>query len=340
MLSKCTLAMADSLCWCPFNFVQNCGQLSLSRHLAHILLENRPTRNLKTPRVFFMFSSNSCSVVRNFPLLWAQSPWSPHSYMSSKICVSSFLVNKQEHILAGEHLATGPCRSRNHQSCTSSPDGKGLTSPCPPGQSTSPERSWDGDIPGATQKLPTYLSTNKVDMISSRRQQTMLLTSWHAKTMSPMLQSNQEGSRRSPRSGGPVNTISWPSLEQNPSPTPQTPGFPSCFIQHLPQEKSTKWELKWIQFGRFSAWENAKCWRKTTHFLPRSSSCNCSIPAWQSPSSQKCTSDGPISGNNFTCVASLWHRHWHTKTRSFICQSLSEGKYQNQWMSDLPRHVL
>lgn len=41
---------------------------------------------------------------------------------------------------------------------------------------------------------------------------------------------------------------------------------------------------------------------------PRSSSCNCSIPAWQSPSSQKCTSDGPISGNNFTCsaVPSRW----------------------------------
>lgn len=36
-----------------------------------------------------------------------------------------------------------------------------------------------------------------------------------------------------------------------------------------------------------------------------SSSCNCSIPAWQSPSSQKCTSDGPISGNNFTICRTL-----------------------------------
>jgi hypothetical protein len=42
------------------------------------------------------------------------------------------------HFLPGEHLATGLCRSRNHQGCTSSPNGKGLTSPCPPGPSTSP----------------------------------------------------------------------------------------------------------------------------------------------------------------------------------------------------------
>ena len=241
--SKCALAMADSHCWRPFNFFQNCGHLSLSRHppkqgLCHILLEKWSSNAWpQTPRCFFRVSFSKFLFSSHLTMVpcWWPSNLVVTRYISFQANISPRDCVEVETTKAVHHHQTAKVWLHHAHLAQVRVRESGT------------KLGWGHT--GTNSEVAHILIFNKVDidMINRYKQQTMLFANvckHHEHMWTPC--SNQTTVREGPQDlAWPVNTI-WPSLEQNPSPTPQTPGK-SCLVSHSAPLSSRKINQMGIQ---------------------------------------------------------------------------------------------